>query len=255
MRFRVFPAVVVTLVAASASAQSADPNNTPRSDRVLREDAASTGANSVGAHEHFERALTWYRAGKYRSAVEELNAALERDPGGKDLVFNLALVQEKLGDLEGAIRSLGRFQSLEKDPVELERASQAIERLRGAQAELATNRSQSVDMPAPAPAPEPRVRGKFDAWVIGTGSLAIASFVVGTALGVRALHLDGRAEYGRARDSAVLADLAFATSVLSGAASLGLYFGRYADTRAGSDQLALPLLMPRVSSLGLSLRY
>ncbi|MET0795528.1 MAG: tetratricopeptide repeat protein [Polyangiaceae bacterium] len=254
MRFSVFAAVVVILVAARAEAQSAAPDNTPRSDRVLGDALAES--SSVGAHEHFERALTWYRAGKYRRAVEELNAALDRDPGGKDLVFNLALVQEKLGDLEGAIRSLGRFQSLEKDPVELERAAQAIERLRGAQSELAANRPQSTQLSPPAPVPLPRPRGKLDAWVIGTGGVAIAAFVVGTVFGVRALTLDSRSEDGRARDAAMIADFAFATSVLTGAGSLGLYFGRYAD--ATPERVALPLAlpgMPRVSGGGFVLRY
>lgn len=253
MRFSVFPALVVISVAARASAQSAAPSNTPRSDRVPGEGEATGNSITVGAHEHFERALTWYRAGKYRQAVEELNAALDRDPGGKDLVFNLALVQEKLGDLDGAIRSLGRFQSLEKDPAELERAAQAIDRLRGAQAELAANQPHSALFAAP-PTPLPRPRGKLDAWVIGASGVAIASFVVGTAFGVRALHLDSRSEEGSARDAAMVADFAFATSVLASAGSLALYFGRYAD--AAPERLALPLLsLPRMSAAGVVLRY
>jgi tetratricopeptide (TPR) repeat protein len=251
MRFSVFPAALVMLVAAHAQAQSAPPSNTPRSDRVLAD--APSGSESIGAKEHFERALTWYRMGKYARAVEELDLALDRDPGGKDLVFNLALVQEKLGDLEGAIRSLGRFQSLEKDPVELERAQQAIDRLRGAQAEFAANRSQSASFVAPLPAAPARVRGKLDAWVIGTGSLALASFVVGTAFGVRALTLDSRSDLSGARDAAVITDLAFATSVLAGAGCLGLYLGRYADAPAA--RLSMPVALPRVSAAGLLLRY
>jgi tetratricopeptide (TPR) repeat protein len=251
MRFSVFPALIVILLAARAQAQSVAPSDTPRSDRAPGDGDAAGGTSSVGAPEHFERALTWYRAGKYRRAVEELNLALDRDPGGKDLVFNLALVQEKLGDLDGAIRSLVRFQSLEKDPTELERAAQAIQRLQGARAELAANRPHFAALPAPAPAP-PRVRGKFDAWVIGTGSVAVASFVVGTVFGVRALTMSSSSEAGSARDSALIADLAFATSVLAGAGSVGLYLGRYADSPA---QLALPIALPRVSAAGLVLRF
>jgi tetratricopeptide (TPR) repeat protein len=250
MRFSVFSAMVVILVAARAQAQGPAPSDTPRSDRAPGDVESADGTGSVGAHEHFERALTWYRAGKYRRAIEELNLALDRDPDGKDLVFNLALVQEKLGDLDGAIRSLGRFQSLEKDPLELERAAQAVERLQGAQAEQSANRPHYAALPAPAP--PPRVRGKFDAWVIGTGSVAVASFVVGAVFGVRALTMGSNSEAGRARDSALIADFAFATSVLAGAGSLGLYFGRYADA---PQRLALPLDMPRVSSAGLVLRF
>jgi tetratricopeptide (TPR) repeat protein len=252
MRFNVFPAVVVILLAARAQAQSPASSDTPRSDRAPGDSESRGGTSSVGAQEHFERALTWYRAGKYRRAVEELNLALDRDPGGKDLVFNLALVQEKLGDLDGAIRSLGRFQSLEKDPLELQRAAQAIERLKGVQAELAANRPQYEASCAPAPAPPPRVHGKFDSWVIGTGGVAVASFVVGTVFGVRALTMNADSEAARARDSALIADFAFAGSVLAGAGTFALYFGRYADA---PQRLALPIVMPRVASAGLVLQF
>jgi tetratricopeptide (TPR) repeat protein len=250
MRFSGFSALVVVLVAARAEAQSVTPTGTPRSDRALG-DGAGVRDGSLGAPEHFERALTWYRSGKYRLAIDELNLALERDPGGKDLVFNLALVQEKLGDLEGAIRSLVRFQSLEKDPVELGRAEQAIERLRGAQAELAANQPQSPQPPAPVCDPPPRVRGKYDAWVVGTGSAAIASFVVGTVFVARALAMGSGSEAGSARNSALIADFAFATSVLAGAGSLGLYLGRYADPPGRAN----PPGMRQGSSVGLVLRF
>ncbi len=216
----------------------------------------TSASEPAGAHEHFERALTWYRAGKYRRAVEELDAALDQDPGGKDLVFNLALVQEKLGDLDGAIRSLGRFQSLEKDPVEIERATEAIERLQGARVEAIANARLGAAPAVTVPSPSARERGKLDAWVIGTGSLAIASFVVGTVFAVRALTLDSDGDSNGARDAAMITDLAFATSVLSGAGSLGLYLGRYKDAPPAREIGAgVPLSLPRVCSAGLVLHY
>jgi hypothetical protein len=73
------------------------------------------------------------------------------------------------------------------------------------------------------------VRGKFDGWVIGTGSLALASLLVGTVFGVRALTLDADAEQSRARDAATIAEIALTTSLLAGAGSVALYFGRFAD--------------------------
>ena len=214
-------------LAPAALAPAAPVSPAPPSPRVLTDGRASPAQ----AAEHFERALAWYRAGKYRSAVVELDAALERDPGGKDLLFNLALVQEKLGDLAGAIASLQRFQNLEKDPKELERASQTIERLKGAQAELLSAPPRTPPpLPTSADCPPPLVRGKFDAWVIGTGGLALASLVVGTVFGVRALTLDSDSEQSRARDAAIVADVALTTGLLAGAGSVALYFGRYADT-------------------------
>ena len=261
MRFRLFFAALGLLLATRAEAQSGGPaapvslapgslapaapvSPAPPSARVLTDGRASPAQ----AAEHFERALGWYRAGKYRRATEELHAALERDPGGKDLVFNLALVQEKLGDLTGAIASLQRFQSMEKDPKELERASQTIERLRGAQAELlAAVPREPAPAVATAECPPQRVRGKFDGWVIGTGSVALASLLVGVVFGVRALTLDSGSEESQARDSAMVANVALATGLLSGAGSFALYWGRFAD--APAEQAALPMARPALSAM------
>jgi tetratricopeptide (TPR) repeat protein len=210
-------------------------------------------ASPAQAAEHFERALAWYRAGKYRRAVDELKAAIERDPGGKDLMFNLALVQEKQGDLPGAIASLQRFQTMEKDPKELERASQAIERLQGAQAELlsALPRTPAVSLDAVV-CPAPRVRGKFDGWVISTGGVALASLLVGTVLGVRALTLDADAA---ARDAAIASEIAFVTSLLAGAGSVALYFGRFADSPAETAMRFAAPPLPRASLARVEIRF
>lgn len=257
MRWSLFVAASALLFAPAVRAQSAAPpapvslapaslapaapvGPAPSGPRVLTDGRAAPAQ----AAEHFERALAWYRAGKYQRALSELRSALERDPGGKDLVFNLALVQEKLGDLSGAIDSLQRFQTMEKDPKELERASQTIERLRGAQAELLA----AVPHPQPpVPAstttcPPVRVRGKLDGWVIGTGSVALASVLVGAVFGIRALTLDAVTEESRARDAAIVADIALATGLLVGAGSVALYWGRFAE--APNEAALLPLTRP-----------
>jgi tetratricopeptide (TPR) repeat protein len=269
MRLGLFPAVIAVLIATRAEAQSAVPvpvaglapaslaPATPVSPapapRMLTDGSASPGQ----AAEHFESALAWYRAGKYRRAAGELEASLERDPGGKDLLFNLALVQEKLGDLAGAVASLARFQSLEKDPKELERASQTIARLRGAQAELLADTARSpVPALPPEPCPIPRVRGKYDGWVIGTGGLALASLLVGTVFGVRVLTLDAANEKSRARDAAIIADVALATGLLAGAGSVALYFGRFVEG-APREKTALRQVqpLPRASVALIEFRY
>jgi len=263
MRFGVFPALMVLLASAQAWAESA-PSSSPTTDRGVSEVTTEAAA----AHEHFERALGLYRAGKYRRAVDELQAALAADPSGKDLVYNLALVQEKLGDFTGAISSLQRFQSMEKDPAEVERAAQTIERLQGARAEVIDSAApRPASPPAPCPGHAPN-RGRFDAWVMGTGGLALASLLVGTVFGVRALSLDpsgqstsastsfatlhDRAE--RAHTAAIIADIAFSTSLLAGAAATTLYFGRYADPLPPAKN-ALFLPSPRMTAAWLEIRY
>ena len=257
MRFGVFPAAILIFAAVHANAQSSAPATSPApsGDRVLTDGSRAPG--EAAAHEHFERALAWYRAGKYHLAVEELDAALDRDPGGKDLVFNLALVQEKLGDLDGAIRSLQRFQAMEKDAAEIERAAQTIQRLEGARAELIT---PERDVPAPVAARSfARNRGKFDVWVAGTGGLSVASLLVGAVFAVRTLTLapnatgDDPSRARRAHSSAVISDLAFSTSLLAGVGAAALYFGRYADL--AGEHTALPFRLPRVSAAWLELRY
>ncbi|HEY0466628.1 MAG TPA: hypothetical protein VGC79_20615, partial [Polyangiaceae bacterium] len=76
-----FPAVIVLCMASHAEAQSVGPvgpvslapaalapaapvSPVPASPRVLTDG----GASPARAAEHFERALAWYRAGKYRLA-------------------------------------------------------------------------------------------------------------------------------------------------------------------------------------------
>jgi tetratricopeptide (TPR) repeat protein len=265
MRFGVFPAALVLLVSVRASAD-VTPQATPTTDRAVTTDMSTTGPEQAAAHEHFEHALTLYRAGSYHGAVEELQAALVSDPTGKDLVYNLALVQEKLGDFAGAIASLRRFQGMEKDPLELERAAQTIERLEGARAELAPPAPRAQATPPPCPARP--VRGRFDYWVMGTGGLAAVSLLVGTVFGVRALSLDPRGEStgpdvsfaalhdraARAHTAAILADIAFSTSILAGAAATTLYFGRYAEV-APVRQAAFQPFLPRITAAWLELHY
>jgi hypothetical protein len=118
---------------------------------------------------------------------------------------------------------------METDPAELERAGQTIHRLEGARAELLAGTQHGREISRPRPCPVPHVHGKLDAWVIGAGGLAIASFLVGTVFGARAIALQARGDQASSRDSAVLADLALATSLLSGAGTVALYWGRYAD--------------------------
>jgi hypothetical protein len=121
---------------------------------------------------------------------------------------------------------------------------------------------------APAPCPSRLVRGRADAWVLGTGGLAVVSLLVGTVFGVRALTLDPQGEStsqgvsfaslhdraSRAHTAAIVADIAFSTSLLAGAAAATLYFGRYSDA-SPTRQAAFAPPAPRVTAAWLELRY
>ena len=207
-----------------------------------RDDVRDTASSQEASH-HFEAALVYYRAGKYRAAIVELEKAYGVDPTGKDLVYNLAVVYEKLGELKAAIHYLERYVALEPDPEEIQRANDAIQRLRGAQRELAERTAPAPAKPCPPapPEPPPKPPGRFDGWVAATGGVAVLSAVVGTVLGVSALSTNPSADdatgsgesreerrerAASAKELALLADVAFAISLVSGSAAAVLYFGR-----------------------------
>ncbi|MCB9590423.1 MAG: tetratricopeptide repeat protein [Polyangiaceae bacterium] len=233
---------------------------------ALADAAAQKGAAPVQtekapaevAKEHFESALEAYREGKYERAVEELEEALRLDPSGKDLVYNLGLVHEKLGNLDKALFYFRRYLEMETDPAERERAEVIVQRLAGAQ-ERALRASSGGDDDPNQPGSgqhgqrgtaQDRSGGKLDVWVYGTAGLSLAALTLGVVFGVRALltHPGGSPTTGpgesagdlqhdasSAHDMALVADISFGVALLSGAAASLLYFGRSADEPAGQS--------------------
>lgn len=228
---------VILLFAAEVHAQSA-----------RRDEVRQAPDPTAEAAQHFEAALDHYRSGKYRDALDELEKAYGLDPTGKDLVYNLAIVSEKLGRLDDAIHYLTRYITLETDEQEIERVRDMIRRLEGARAELAPQAPPPLfpakPCPVNAPPPEPRrptsPPGKLDEWVYATGGISIAALLVGTVFGVRALARDPYGErtgngvsvrdlerrVEEAERLARVADIAFAVSLISGSGAALLYFGR-----------------------------
>jgi tetratricopeptide (TPR) repeat protein len=203
---------------------------------------------AAGARAHFAQALALYRRGRYRGALAELDEALRLDPQGKDLVYNLALVREKLADYDGAIEAFRKLASMERDPIEIERAEQAIARLEGARDEQRASLALVAPPPraaqplAVSPAPPRCQRGRYDGFVLGAGIASAAAALLGTIYGVRALSLDPsgestgpgqsfqdlRARAVRAHRAALVADISFGVSLAAGVAGATLYFGRSA---------------------------
>ena len=75
-------------------------------------------------------------AGSYREAIGELEAAHTLDPNAKDLVFNLGVVHEKLGDIDDALKWFRLYTTMNLTGPERDRADAYVHRLEGAKKEL-----------------------------------------------------------------------------------------------------------------------
>ncbi len=240
------------------------------------EPAPGSPAAVKRAKKHFQQALASYKSGAYREAIAELKEALRFDPNGKDLVYNLAVVHEKLGELDEAIEQFRRFTQMETDPKEIERVEKTIRRLEGARDELRAKQQQT---PATEPAEEqpessppapqmrttrvvvaPREKGRLDAFTYGAAGVTGLATVVGIIYSMRAVStrpgsdeatgpgttvfdLQDRAQ--RAHNYAVTADVAFVVALLGGGATALLYFGRDKEkappTRIAIDRTGVKL--------------
>lgn len=190
--------------------------------------------------QYFQQALEDYRNGRYRAAIEALRVALALDPKGKDLVYNLAILHEKLGELDLAIAALSRYIELEADPKEITRAEQAIARMRGAQAELRSPTPVAVPLHLPERGPRQlplrRSRGPaVDEWVLVGSGVAAAAALVGVVFGVRALAFRSgsartpearRARADRVQSAALVADVGISVGLVAGASTALLWLTR-----------------------------
>jgi tetratricopeptide (TPR) repeat protein len=217
------------------------------------------------AQRAYQEALKLYKGGQYRAAIDKLTEARKLDPTATELPYNLGLLYEKVGDLDNAIKSFELFLNLETDEAEKERVRTIVQRLEGARAEIARNKpppsaeppppppatSSAPEPEAPPPPPPPPRKGRLDGLVYGTGGLAVAALVSGTAFGVRALLIRPESKTSqsqsladiedgnrKAHQSAVIADVSFAVAVASGGAAALLYFLRDARATPGPSSAA-----------------
>lgn len=225
---------------ATASAQSAADVAKEKKERQAR------------AVELHDEAKALYERGLYRRAITKLEAALTLDPDGKELVYNLALIHEKLAEADIAEGYYLRYIDMETEPKAREHAQGIVKRLQGAKQKLKDDLKERA---APSAAPSAsaaasssagtQVRsGRFPSpMVFVIGGVAIAAAGVGIGFGVSALannpadastgpkvtayDLEMRAR--SAHTQAVVADLAFGASVVVGAAATLLYL---LETRA-----------------------
>jgi len=207
-------------------------------------------ANVAAARRHYEKARAAYEQGAYREAIAELEAAHTLDPNAKDLVFNLAVVHEKLTDVDDALKWFRLYATMSLTPQERDRAEATIRRLEGAkreleqrQAALAPNTPASPSTPPepsrrPAPAPP---AGRVDEATVTAAGVAGAAFVFGVVMAAKAKQDQPQSNFVTGQDGsyadlvnrtdlahreAVIADVGFGVFVLGAAAAAYLFFSR-----------------------------
>jgi tetratricopeptide (TPR) repeat protein len=155
-------------VAPGAAAQSDD------------EPAKPESAAKKEAERHYKRARELYQLGRYREAIAQLEAALKLDPDGAELLYNLGLIHEKLGDVDEAVDAYRKYLKVlgdDADPEEKKKIVGVIKRLEGAKQELAAREAKKT---------EHRFTPVTTGLLVGGGVAVIASAV----FGVMALNKD-----------------------------------------------------------------
>jgi tetratricopeptide (TPR) repeat protein len=207
---------------------------------------APLAPNVAAARRHYDKARADYAQGAYHEAVTELEAARSLDPTAKDLVFNLAVVHEKLGDIDDALRWLKLYGAMNITPQESDRAEAYVRRLEGAKTQVDKSKQQRAPEQAPAPAAPaepstPPSRPRFDTGTIAAAGVAAGGLVVGIVMGVKALADQPSGDFVTGRDGtyadlahqaevahgeAVAADVGFGVAVVAGITAAYLYLSR-----------------------------
>jgi tetratricopeptide (TPR) repeat protein len=204
-------------------------------------------AKKAQAKARFTKAKQLYKQGKYRAAIDELQEALELDPEGAELVYNLGVIHEKLTEVETAIIYYKKYIAMISDEPEKDRVKEIIHRLKGAKTEVAPAKSaEPAPSPTPsesadAPAPPAAKKGRLDGLVIGSAVLAGAGLVTGVVFGVLAMgdriqgtpstndtttYQDLESRRDRAKQEALIADIGFGVAAVGTVTALVLYFAR-----------------------------
>jgi tetratricopeptide (TPR) repeat protein len=247
---RFIAALALVLTATTPTAAQAQPTS------------ASPPTAQRDAEQHYQKARELYQSGAYREALAELEAAHTLDPNAKELVFNLGVVNEKLGKIDDALRYFRQYAQFDGlSAQEKQKADNFIRRLEGAKREIPPQPPPQQPPPQPPPQPSrPPERGRFDAATAVAGVIALAGLGVGATFGIKALvdkpkqnfttGKDGSFDdLQRARDDsyseARIADVSLAVGVVAAAVTAYLYFGRtkapqVSNTRAQVSAAPVP---------------
>jgi len=185
-----------------------------------------------------------FSAGRYREAVVDLERALTLDPGSPTLIYNLARVNELLGELDDAISYYNNYLQMlgPDDDQEREQVTETLGRLEGARANAppaggaARPRADDAEMDAPRFV---RERGVADLPFWLTAGLGAALLVSGAVAGGLALDAESQAHTfvlgssgaiedrdavaNRADNLAVTADALLVAGLVAGVGAVLLY--------------------------------
>ncbi|MBK8254658.1 MAG: tetratricopeptide repeat protein [Polyangiaceae bacterium] len=192
-----------------------------------------------------DEAKALYDRGLYRRAITKLEAALELDPSGKELVYNLAVIHEKLADVDDAEKYYLRYVDMETNAGARERALAIVKRLRAAKKNLEADLQERAQVgavgatvaPSATAAPTAPTNRMPSPMVFVIGGVGVAAIGIGIGFGVSALstYPDGLSTGPRvtaydletrarsAHTQAIAADLSFVTAFVMGAAATVLY--------------------------------
>ncbi len=208
--------------------------------------AAAEVTRAERAQALHDEAAALYERGEYRVAIDKLEEALKLDPSGRELVYNLALIHERLGDIDAAEGYYRRYLEMEKDGRVREKVHATLKRLEGARKELsrggtpltvAAPRALEASPPL-EPAQEPPQRRRYTGWVIVLTSIAGSGLLASTAFGISAIaHNPGgsartgggvsigdlQANAATAHRDAMVADISFLTGAIAGGVAIYLY--------------------------------
>jgi tetratricopeptide (TPR) repeat protein len=215
--------------------------------------STATPEAQAAARDHFPRARALYAQGAYRVAITELEAALALDPD-KNLVFNLGVVNEKLGNIDEALRHFRRYVEMDVTEQERAKAESFIKRLEGAKREVKPeDRAKDGTQPPPPPPPPnetpaaPPPHGRIDVLTITAAAITVGAVAVGTIFGVKATndnpptngpwssynaYISDQNQAQNAHREARVSDIAFVVGGVGAAATALLFFLRTKDPKA-----------------------
>jgi tetratricopeptide (TPR) repeat protein len=196
----------------------------------------------AAAQQHFVRAKELYQSGSYKEARAELEAARALDPQAKDLVFNLGIVDERLGRLDDALKAFRLYVDMpDVTPAERQRAETIIKRLEGARKETLQPSPTNQQPLYVIQRPEAPPKGRLDALTIGSAAIAVSGLAVGTIFAIKALgdrpksgfvtgrdgtYADLQEQADTAHREAIVADVGFGVGVAFTVLTAVLYFTR-----------------------------